>query len=109
MIRLDDYTKLSGNDISPMNFINMDVEGYEMEVLKGATKTLKHVDYIICEVSSEERYVGQALEPEITEYLKKKGFDLIASDWGGVNWGDQLYAKRDRYYIDKNSPLNIIR
>ena len=36
--------------------INMDVQGYELEVLKGATKTLEQVDYVYCEVNRDEVY-----------------------------------------------------
>lgn len=89
MIRLDDYH----NDISPMNFLNMDVEGYELEVLKGAKGHLSHIDYIVCEVSSEERYKGQALVGEIDKFLAPFGFDRMETNWGGINWGDAFYVK----------------
>ena len=29
----------------------MDVQGYELEVLKGGLETLKQVDYVYCEVN----------------------------------------------------------
>jgi FkbM family methyltransferase len=89
MIRMNDYHK----DITPMNLLNMDVEGYELEVLKGATKHLAHIDYIICEVSSEERYKGQALYKDIDSFLEPFGFERIETDWGGINWGDAFYMK----------------
>jgi hypothetical protein len=47
---LDDY------DCHNYNFINMDVQGYELEVLKGGAETLNHVDYVYCEVNRDEVY-----------------------------------------------------
>ena len=32
----------------------MDVQGYELEVLKGGLETLKQVDYVYCEVNMYE-------------------------------------------------------
>ena len=46
----------------------MDVQGYELEVLKGATETLKHVDYVYCEVNRDEVYEGNAYVEEIDEF-----------------------------------------
>lgn len=89
MIRLDDYH----NNITPMNLLNMDVEGYELEVLKGATSHLSHIDYIICEVSSEERYKGQGLVKDIDNFLSPFGFERVETNWGGINWGDAFYMK----------------
>ncbi len=34
-------------DDHPYNFINMDVQGFELEVLKGASKTLDKVKYVL--------------------------------------------------------------
>lgn len=103
MIRLDDYTKRTGNNITPMNFLVIDVEGYELEVLKGAVETLKHIDYILTEVSCEERYKGQALisydkevypnSPDLDEWLGQYGFKRVETTMAGVNWGDALYIK----------------
>ena len=49
---LDEY------DCKDYNFINMDVQGYELEVLKGGTKVLEKVDYVYCEVNRDEVYEG---------------------------------------------------
>lgn len=89
MIRLDDYH----NDITPMNFLAMDVEGYELEVLKGATKHLQHIDYILTEVSCEERYKGQPMVEDLDSFLSPFGFERVETNWGGINWGDALYIK----------------
>jgi len=89
MIRLDDYH----NDIRPMNMLVMDVEGYELEVLKGAVNHLGHIDYILTEVSCEERYKGQPMVEDLDKFLQPFGFERVETSWGGINWGDALYIK----------------
>ncbi len=75
------------------NALVIDVQGYELKVLKGATKTLKHIDYIWTEVNFEEMYEGCAIMDEIDKFLK--GFNRkIVYDYGG--WGDAFYKKNDK-------------
>ena len=75
------------------NFINMDVQGYELEVLKGATKTLKQIDYVYCEVNRDEVYENNAYVEEIDEFLAGYGMERVETDWAGDIWGDALYIK----------------
>lgn len=76
------------------NFINMDVQGYELEVLKGGTKTLENVDYVYCEVNREEVYENNAYIEEIDEFLSKYNMERVEVDWQGGTWGDALYIKK---------------
>jgi FkbM family methyltransferase len=75
------------------NFINMDVQGYELEVLKGASKTLTHIDYVYCEVNRDEVYENNAFIEQIDEYLSQYNLVRVETDWGGEIWGDALYVK----------------
>jgi len=51
------------------NFINMDIQGYELEALKGSTKTLRYIDFILTEVNREELYENCARIQDITTFL----------------------------------------
>jgi len=75
------------------NFINMDVQGYELEVLKGGTRTLEHVHYVYCEVNRDEVYENNAYVEEIDEFLSDYGMERVETDWAGDIWGDALYIK----------------
>lgn len=79
---------------SSYNFICMDVQGYELEVLKGAEETLNHIDYVYCEVNRDELYEGNAYVEEIDLYLFQYGFERVETDWGGGLWGDAFYIKK---------------
>lgn len=86
---------LDNYDLRGANFINIDVQGYELEVFKGAKKTLKNVDYIYCEVNRGEMYENNAMVEELDEYLGKYNFQRVETHWPETwyKWGDALYIK----------------
>lgn len=59
--------------------LKMDVQGYEMEVLKGAESMLSDVAIIITEVSFIELYKSQPLFNDIYQHLYAKGFSYQGS------------------------------
>lgn len=98
MVRLDDFIKnynTDGNAINnkSYNFLFLDVQGYELEVFKGAENALNEIDYIICEVNRDVVYYGCAMVNEIDEFLKKYNFKRVQTTWDGNTWGDALYIK----------------
>jgi len=85
---------LDNFDTKDYNFLNMDVQGYELEVLKGGTETLKHVDYVYCEVNRDELYEGNAYIHDIDDFLSKYDMIRVETNWEGDLWGDALYIKK---------------
>ena len=57
--------------------MKIDVQGFELEVLKGSYSTLKKIKYIIIEVSNDEIYFKQPLANEIIKYLNSNNFMII--------------------------------
>jgi len=90
---LVDITKIDELDIPIVNFINIDVQGYELEVFKGGETYLKTVDYIMTEVNNEELYENCTMVSELDDYLKNFGFTRVETSWAGGNWGDSFYIK----------------
>jgi FkbM family methyltransferase len=90
MMRLDSFS----GETQKFNFINMDVQGYELEVLKGGTETLKHIDYVYCEVNRDELYEGNAFIEDLDEFLSGYNMERVETDWAGTLWGDALYIKK---------------
>jgi FkbM family methyltransferase len=88
--KLDDLTFYRKN----YNFIVIDVQGYELEVLKGATQSLENIDYIISEVNKEELYEHGCLIDELDEFLEGLNFSRVETDWCGDTWGNALYIKK---------------
>lgn len=80
-------------DRDKYNFINIDVQGYELEVFKGASEYLNTIDYIMTEVNRGEVYKNCPMVEELDEYLKPYGFERVETTWDGVTWGDAFYIK----------------
>jgi len=90
MKRLDDL----GVDLSGFNFINIDVQGYELEVFKGAEKTLHNIDYIMSEINRDEVYQDCARIEQLIDFLSPYGFELVEQTWDGGTWGDGFFIKK---------------
>lgn len=97
--------KLDNYNYKDYNMIVVDVQGYELEVLKGASQTLHNIDYIYCEVNRDEVYEGNARVEEIDEFLSTYGFKRVETQWYYTEvWGDALYMKEKK----SNSNVSII-
>jgi FkbM family methyltransferase len=90
MRRLDSFVEETKN----FNFINMDVQGYELEVLKGGMETLKHIDYVYCEVNRDELYEGNVFIEDLDKFLSDYSMERVETDWAGTLWGDALYIRK---------------
>jgi FkbM family methyltransferase len=88
---LDAYCR--SNTIGGIDFIHMDVQGAESLVLEGAKGMLPRTLSIWLEVSSEELYQGQKLQPEIEAFLAEQGFKLIFEEYLNVE-GNQFYTNQ---------------
>lgn len=80
-------------DRSLYNFINIDVQGYELEVFGGGVQTLQHIDYIYSEVNRAELYKSCVLVNDLDYFLSGCGFERVETWWDGVTWGDALYKR----------------
>lgn len=75
------------------NMLNIDVQGYELEVLKGGLMVLTGIDAVYCEVNRDEVYEGCARVEQIDQLLANAGFRRELTDWAGGSWGDALYLR----------------
>jgi FkbM family methyltransferase len=54
--------------------LKIDVQGYEIKVLEGASKILNRLDFVLLEVSLGDLFEGGIQIDEIWSFLKEKGF-----------------------------------
>lgn len=63
-----------------VDMIKIDVEGYEMEVLKGATKTLESVKYLMIELNNNTKKYGSN-NIEVEKHIVSLGFKVLMEHW----------------------------
>lgn len=97
--------------INNVNFLIMDVQGFELEVLKGFGTKIHGIDFIFTEVNREYLYSDNVLIWDLDKYLFKKGFVRTWTSWREANmpWGDAFYLRtskisnsREKLYLLKN-------
>ena len=78
-----------------MDLLKIDAEGYEREILVGASNTLKHTKQILIEVRFYELFEGGPSFWEVHEMLGAQGFALmhLKPCKGQCLWADATYAR----------------
>jgi FkbM family methyltransferase len=62
--------------VGPPDFIKADVQGYEIEVLKGAQRCLEAAQLLLLEVSFRRLYVNCPLAHDVVSYVGARGFRI---------------------------------
>ena len=100
------------------NFINLDIQGAELDALRGASNLLGRVAYIYTEVSFLELYKDAPLADEIDSYLQSFGFKRVVTrkvprdGWADVLYINQSLVKLPRYRVVNrllNNALYVVK
>ncbi|HJU09409.1 MAG TPA: FkbM family methyltransferase [Candidatus Binataceae bacterium] len=84
--RLDDF--VAAHHLRPPNVIKIDVQGFELEILKGGAETVSKADILVLETWLYRRYGPQMpVLGEIISFLSPLGFRL-------TDFGDNFVAER---------------
>ena len=82
--------------IDHIDFLWLDLQGYELPVMQASKELIKHIPLIYTEVHFIEAYAGQAQYMELKLWLEQLGFDMIDKDFGDTpTWffGNALFAQ----------------
>jgi len=99
VVRLD--ASLSKETLAPPVLLKLDLQGYEIEALKGATGILPRLDYILLEVATRPMYEGQPLFDDVRRHLADAGFEFLQFLEGGTQLpaghgeGDAVFVRQD--------------
>lgn len=76
MVRRLDQVRHPAIDTAQAMFLKVDVQGFEMPVLRGAQGLLERIRGIQLELSVIELYAGQELHRAVVDHLARQGFGL---------------------------------
>jgi FkbM family methyltransferase len=72
----------------------LDVQGAELEVLKGGLQTIEKSHFVFCEVSAISLYKNQVLVEDLVKFLEMANFKLLMHDISvSCAYGDALFKK----------------
>lgn len=76
-------SRLDSLDIDQINLLKIDVEGLEMEVLKGAGARLENIEYLMIELNNNSKRYGSS-NIEIENHLKGLGYKVLIKTWPDI-------------------------
>jgi FkbM family methyltransferase len=81
--------------IMDCDLLNMDLQGFELQALRGMGDLLKQFKSAYLEVNQKELYKGCALIDSIDQFMIAAHFRRVETKWWSENagWGDALYIK----------------
>jgi|TARA_B100001057_G_scaffold313779_1_gene313891 FkbM family methyltransferase len=100
---------LDSFNIDNANILCIDVQGYELNVLKGSKKSLNNVEALVVEINRKELYEGCPHVSEIDNFLKDFNYVRIVTKWWRktIPWGDALYIKKNKITLLKLALTHI--
>lgn len=72
--------------------LHIKAQGYELEVLKGATESLKSIKTITMEVYRIKLFEGCPLFEDVVSYLRD--YDLVEVTWRCASWGVAKFRRK---------------
>lgn len=78
-----------------IDLVNLDVQGAELEVLRGLSAVMDRIAAVYSEVNLIEIYQGNPLISDIDGYLTGQGFKLVDVELLPDGWGDALWLRAE--------------
>lgn len=90
------------------NFLILDVQGYELKVIKGFGDIINDIDFIYTEVSIEEMYENNILIEELDHELNELGFLRTNTKFASNKpQGDALYKRSKSFSFNQRRYYSV--
>jgi hypothetical protein len=93
-ITLDTWKNRHG--IERINFLWLDTQGNELEIMKNAPDVMQDVSVIYTEVSLKEMYEGTSLYGELKRWLMAEGFVVKREELPWEDMGNVLFVRTSK-------------
>ena len=87
------------------DLIKADIQGFELEMLKGATRCLEHAELVLLEVSFHQVYAHAPLAHDVVAWMGERGFRLYDLCTYGQRHSDKQLTQSDFLFAPKRSKL----
>jgi len=84
-----------GVDVGRYNMLHIDVNGYELQALRGCVTFLHHCSYVYTKVQYAKLYENSFLFQDIKAFLQHFNFGVAMASNEGQTWGYALFIKKD--------------
>lgn len=84
----------SGLDVNQLDYISLDTQGSELDILKGGKIALSNAKFVYSEVSFPGLYQGSPDLYDMIDFMREHGFDICQLLMRNKGWGDALFAKK---------------
>ncbi|MBC7922085.1 MAG: FkbM family methyltransferase [Ferruginibacter sp.] len=102
-VQLDALTKARG--FEGANFLKLDTQGYELEILKGGENTLRRAEAVLMEVSLLDIHRGVPLMREVVDFMGDRGFQVYDICSFTRRPLDKALWQTDMIFVKKESAL----
>lgn len=93
VMTLDDWAQK--NNVKKVDFMWLDMQGSELDMLKASPRMLATTRAIYTEVSMVELYEGCPLYDEVRAWLESKGFVVVREEIPWQDGGNVLFVRED--------------
>jgi len=113
---------IDDHELANIDFIKLDIQGGELNALKGGSKTLETCLGAEIEISFNTQYIDQPLFGEVSQFMVSKDFEFIDfvhlnrwergsfNNFGQLVWGDALFLRSPEFVLLKyKSDPSIIK
>jgi len=108
-VTLDDFLNINFPNQPCPEAIVLDIQGAELDALRGSQKTLESAKIVVSEISRYQMYRNQGLFEEINLFLEGYGYLCVCLNYETeFEYGDAIWVKRELSRVLDFNPITVV-